>query len=178
MRINTSIVLSCLILVVLPQRMSYADDSSLENDREVKQFVQNFYDWYVPLSRGTYEQTFIQAVVKRRTQFTLELAEALTVDDAAQAKDKNEIIGLDFEPFTSSQDPCEKYVAGSVRKKVNWYRVDIFSICDGKRSEKPELVAEVARVNDRLVFANFRYENGADLIGILHSLANERKIKK
>ena len=165
-----------LVLAAFPTVVCCAGESIRDEKREVRQFVQSFYDWYVPESTRTHN--FGKLIKNHRASFTPQLAKALIEDNVAQSEGRGELVGLDFEPFTSSQDPCEKYLAGSVRNKANRYRVDIFSICDGKSSDKPELVAEVTSVNDRLVFANFRYENGADLIGILHSLANERNIKK
>jgi hypothetical protein len=101
---------------------------------------------------------------------------------AAAAKNSDEIVGLDFDPFLNTQDPCNRYEVGKAIAKGNSYWVEVYGICSGKRSAKPDVWPEVVRVNGHWRFANFHYEHqageypdSADLLGILKTLRQDRQ---
>jgi hypothetical protein len=80
--------------------------------KSLQRFVQDFYDWYVPKAFGDHTGPAWDFALKYRKQaFSSELFRALQEDSDAQAK-ATDLVGLDFDPFLNSQDPCEQYEAG------------------------------------------------------------------
>jgi hypothetical protein len=146
-------------------------------------FVGQFYAWYVPRTLSDKSIPAYEFTLKnKKNLFTPVLLKALKDDFEASAKVRDEIVGLDFDPFLNTQDPCERYEVGKTVQKGNSYRVEVYGICSGKRSEKPDVWPEVLRVNGHWLFANFYYEHQAkeypasdDLLGILNLLREARE---
>ena len=139
-----------------------------------QQFVQRFYDWYV--QHGTVMDS---AVAHQPSVLSPTLLAALRADEEAQAKNTEEVTGLDFDPFVNSQDPCERYVAGTPVPSGQHFRVDVFGVCDGKKSKTPDLVAEIEPKGDAWVFVNFYYpESKTDLRTVLKRLLTSRQEKR
>jgi hypothetical protein len=140
-------------------------------------FVQEFYSWYLPEALKTQEEPVWNVALKyKRSAFSPALFRGLKDDSEAQAKASGEIVGLDFDPFLNTQDACDRYEVGTVTPQEAGYRVDIYAVCSGKRSSKPDVVAELERLDGSLVFVNFRYPAvGRDLLGILRTLREGRQ---
>jgi hypothetical protein len=134
--------------------------------------VRQFYSWYLPLAlKNTQEPAQNLALRERPAVFSKEVFEALKEDSDAQAKADGEIVGLDFDPFLASQDPCEHYVLGRATEDGGRYKIPIFAVCSGKQSEIPDVVAQVERREGSWVFSNFYYPKvGSDLLSILKRL--------
>lgn len=143
----------------------------------VKDFAQGFYSWYVPEALKTEETPAWSVALKyKRSAFSPALFRALKEDSDAQAKASGEIVGLDFDPFLNTQDPCDRYEVGAVTSQKAGYRVDIYGVCSGKRNEKPDVVAELARRDGSWAFTNFLYPAiHRDLLSTLRSLQEERQ---
>lgn len=170
-------IVACALLVVSlcsPKANGTNDGKAAET---VKDFVQEFYNWYVPIALSDNAVPASDVALKqRRTAFSLMLFRALKADSEAQAKAKGYVVGIDFDPFLASQDPCEHYEVGRVSQKGNGYWVDIYGVCSGKRNEKPDVIAEVARHDDSWAFTNFLYPTiHRDLLGTLRTLRAERQ---
>ncbi len=164
----------CLLIAQasIPQRVQ-------ESCRE---FVQEFYDWYVPKTQFAELQkhpgpVLDRALKERRSEFSRELAHKIEVCKA-QAEREREVF-LDFDPILNSQDPGERYVAGNVSPKAGTYKVEIFGVFAGKRSTRPDVVAEVALKKGKWVFVNFHYPGAGpgseNLLGILSYHRDNRK---
>lgn len=72
----------------------------------VKDFVQQFYAWYVPVALQAadhFQQGWTVAVKERGSAFSRDLKLALTEDQEAQAKVSGYIVGLDFDLFLAAQ---------------------------------------------------------------------------
>jgi hypothetical protein len=140
-------------------------------------FVQAFYDWYVPRGLANQEGPAWAFVMRERaTLLTPELAQALSEDVRAQAVADGELVGLDFDPFLASQDPCERYVAGQVTGGGRVSRIEVYSVCSGRRSERPDVIAEVVQRDGAWVFANFHYpREQTDLVTVLRQLRDSRQ---
>jgi hypothetical protein len=146
-------------------------------------FVGQFYAWYVPRTlSGNSIPAYEFTLKNKKAVFTPSLFEALKDDFDASAKVRDEIVGLDFDPFLNTQDPCDRYEIGKAVQKGDSYRVEVYGICSGKRSEKPDVWPEVVRANGHWLFANFHYEHQAkenpasdDLLGILKLLREARE---
>ena len=162
-------MIGCLTLLALPCSL-FAQTGA------PRDFVQGFYNWYVPLAlKDTAEPAFNLALKSRSAAFNPELLNALREDSAAQAKVTGDIVGLDFDPFLYSQDPDASFEFGAATQKGAGNRVDIFAMRSGKKSAKPAVTAEVVQKDGRWVFVNFHYPDGTDLLSILKTLRDERK---
>jgi hypothetical protein len=110
-------LLSCAIVLVgctiscatLKQRSNSDSDA-------VRQFTERFYAWYVPAAARA-ERNMLLDAKEMRSAISPEHLRALREDFEAQAQDiTGNIVGLDFDPFLASQDPCARY---EVRKRFN-----------------------------------------------------------
>ena len=149
---------------------------SSSKDAGAAKFVQDFYDWYVPIALAQKDGPASNAVLKRNPPVLApELLKELEQDSEAQAKSQ-EIVGLDFDPFLNSQDPCERYVVGDVKEASGKFLVNVHSVCSGKKSEEPAVVAETSQENGSWLFVNFRPGKGEgdDLHTILKQLERDR----
>jgi hypothetical protein len=136
-------------------------------------FVQGFYDFYLPRMSGGGGW---QAVRKERgATFAPELVSALDADAAAAAASPDEIVGLDFDPFLATQDPCERYEVGPESPAGPNHRVEVFAVCGGTRELTPSVVAEIAQRGDAWVFVNFHYpREQTDQLRVLGELSAGR----
>lgn len=174
----------CCVMVCLALPTVFRGQTTTSGEREsLHAFVQGFYDWYVPkaLSDSSVPPSEI-ALKERSSVFGPQLAAALREDYAAQAKAPGEIVGLDFDPFLNTQDPCERYEVGTGTQKGDTYLVDVYAICSGKKSSVADVVAELLPKGNRWEFINFRYPNqakqypnSADLLSILKMQREERR---
>jgi hypothetical protein len=139
------------------------------------EFVQRFYDWYVPLAhQDTKSPPWILALNKRGAEFDSGLSRALREDWAAQRRVHDDIVGLDFDPILMSQDPLDKYTVGNVSEEGGAYLVSVYGVQDGHRADKPSVVAELKPSKGAFIFTNFRYGADGDLLGTLKILREQR----
>lgn len=144
----------------------------------VRRFVQSFYDWYVPIAlrRGTVGPAWDQVLERRPSVLAPELARTLRLDSEAEASAPGEIVGLEFDPFLGSQDPCERYEVARVRRSAGGYSVTIHAVCTKNETYVPEVVAEVARGSRGWRFTNFVYpQQHSDLMSLLSRLRQQRE---
>jgi hypothetical protein len=152
-------------------------------EQSCRQFVQDFYDWYFGrLNLETKLQTLgptTYEVLRLKPQLlSLELRRMLKEDTDAQAKNHDEIVGLDFDPFINAQDSEGAYWVESVTIKDGLCRASVWGTDSGKKREivDPELRFE----NQKWIFVNFYYPGSANpsdenLIDLLTKLRNDRK---
>lgn len=165
-----------MLLLMVPGSLRSQSASRMDSPEEVHRFVQSFYTWYVPrLVKGKTSPTSVLAPKSKGALFSPELAKALREDFNASSKSPDEIVGLDFDPFLNSQDPAERYEVGSVSQKDSTYWANVHGVSAGKKAENPDVVAEVAPKGDHLIFVNFHYPEGQNLLGILKTLRAERQ---
>lgn len=146
--------------------------STAEHVDSVSQFVQKFYDWYAPLAnRGGDLPPWASVLQQKESALSPRLAAALRADYEAQSKAEGEIVGLDFDPFLGSQDPCDYYRAGKVSPKGQSYSVEVRSTCAEGTGVGPAVVAELVPRNGSWVFDNFYYPSAqSDLLSVLRQL--------
>lgn len=133
-------------------------------------FVQDFYTRYA--AHHFNDDSIITSKV-----LTPVLSRALQEDLAASKKSPDEIVGLDFDPYVNSQDPCDRYEVGNVTMHgTDHASVEVFAVCEGKRSPKPDVIADVVFANGRWQFENFEYPEAHDnLLSVLKKLKQDRK---
>ncbi len=171
-----SSVLIYTLFLVLECSLQAQMKNSEEAQSALHSFVQEFYDWYVPKARADNPGPAWDIALKSRgSVFAPVLARALKGDSEAQAKAQGEIVGLDFDPFLSAQDPCGHYEAGRGVHKGKSYWVNVYGVCSGKRHEKADVVAELIQQDDHWAFVNFHYPTDRDLLAVLKSLREGRE---
>jgi len=165
---------AALILLALSFLSAPAAWADQQTQRRASDFVQRFYDWYVPIAHKSNDAQTMAMVMRKRAAFDPPLLRALKEDAEAQSRVPDDIVGLDFDPFLNAQDPDDKYVAGEVSETAGLYLVNVYGVRKGKREAKPSVVAELKPAKDSFVFTNFRYGTDGDLVGILKGLAEDR----
>lgn len=140
-------------------------------------FVTRFYSWYEPLAlRDNGEPAWRIALKAKRGYFDQLLARRLQEDSAAQDQCED-LVGLDFDPFLYSQNPAEHYEVGEVRRRGKIYKVEVYRVQAGQRSNKPDVIAGLERKHGRWVFVNFYSPDGGDLRTVLRALRALRDVK-
>lgn len=172
-----------LLLAAFPCVLQAQPKSTHEITKPVRVFVQTFYDWYVPISlRNNSVPASDFALKYKSSDFSPELLRALQEDSNARAKVTGEVVGLDFDPFLNGQDPCQRYDVGEIAHRGASYWVDVYGICSGRKSQKPDVTAELVYKNGHWLFVNFHYNGiakqypqSADLVSILKLLRKDRE---
>jgi hypothetical protein len=172
---KTRIAAYASLFLLLAAPFSSAQTSNpLNRVKSCRDFVQGFYDWYVKEGQSTFEL----ALKNRSSALSPELLHALREDYAAQAKDPEEIVGLDGDPFLNSQDPSERFVVGDAKLVGDKCLAVVRGVSSGKKREyvEPELV----RKNGRWVFVNFHYgtskfSSDENLVRELKALRDDRR---
>ena len=171
-------VVVCCCLLVAASFDVHAEQAKRapETLRPVQEFVQSFYDWYVPTALvDNPTPAWIRAIREKKTVFSPQLASALEEDFSAQNKSLGDIVGLDFDPFLYTQDPGERYVVGSIAESSHGYLVEIHQVKAGKKSEPADVVVELSGDAGHWCLVNFHYAQGKDLLTILKSLRRTRE---
>jgi hypothetical protein len=134
--------------------------------------VQRFYDSYARLVHEENPRApWDRAVKAYRTSFDPELRRWLAVDAAARARQPDDIVGLDFDPFLNSQDPARQYRVKRISRSKSGMRVYVHAVYAGKVSPAPSVVPELVLRRGRWTFLNFYYPIDGTDIGTLDLLS-------
>lgn len=146
--------------------------AAVADERSAHDFVQSFYQRY-----AAHHFNDDSILTTKPPLLVPALSRALKEDLEASKKSPDEIVGLDFDPYVNSQDPCPRYEVGKVTMRgAGRASVAIHSVCEGKRSPKPDVIADVVFSDGRWQFENFEYPGEhTDLRTVLKKLAQERK---
>ena len=140
---------------------------------EAHAFVRRFYGWYLPAA-GT-GAGLTQAITDSAALFAPELVRAIEADGDAQAKNPNEVVGLDGDPFLDAQDFCERYDVGTARREGADIVVDVYARCSGDTTSTPRIAEQVRRNGQDWTFVNFQYpQRNSDLMKDLDELRRQR----
>jgi hypothetical protein len=101
-----------LLSVVTGFSLRGQTQDSQDTQKSCRNFVQQFYDWYVK------RPELPPALKYRPSAFSPELLRRLKEDGEAQARVRDEIVGLDFDPILYSQDPGGHYVVSRIKLKA------------------------------------------------------------
>ena len=137
-------------------------------------FTQAFYDWY-----RTIDDADMVAVERRPDLFGTQLLSALRADREAQHLCPGYICGLDWDPFTASQDPCDPYRAGRVLRHGDTTIVAVTHFgCTGSTvGRRPDVLAKLRQFDGRWQFVDFQDawdSGGSSLLRQLDALAADR----
>ena len=149
-------------------------------DVSVKKFVQAFYDWYTPRAlKGDSEMLTLKV---KGNAFSPDLKRALMEDRKAQEKVKDEVVGLDFDPFLNSQDVANTYTAKKVEHKGQKWLASVYGHYKGQKEDPtPSVIAQVEKGKSGWRFTNFIYpdpKKPTNLLQVLSDLKKEREHTK
>ncbi len=135
-------------------------------------FTQAFYEWY-----RRHNDRLETAIAEQPALFGPELLAALRADIEAQAKSPGEIVGLDWDPFTASQDPCDPYRVDRITRRGDTIVVAVRGMCtDAAPRPGPAVFAELHHTASGWVFVNFREPGDTNsLLDHLALLRRERE---
>jgi hypothetical protein len=143
---------------------------------DAKRFVERFLATYNNQFDQDEERTADWDPVRAVASFlTPQLARALAEDRAAAEANTEEIVGLDFDPFSNSQDPCDTYRTGRAAQWGDSVIVEILGDCHGQIPLIPDAVYLLVRIGNDFAIADIAYPQGASLMRILQYLAEQRK---
>ena len=149
-----------------------------DEERSCRGFVQGFYYWYlkpVPEDKQhTFGQLDMDDVVRRRPGvLARELYADLKADRVAQAH-APDLVGLDFDAFTGSQDNSLKFEVKSVSVNDANCLATVWGVDQGAHRETVE--PESKYLNGKWAFVDFRYlDDGSDLMEQLKVLGRDRE---
>lgn len=183
--INRNLGLSVLIAsfctiysaISLPSVQAKETNSPSQPANAGSKFVEQFYSWYAAKP----EKTLETALDKKPQAFDPNLMSLLKADIKASSEVPDEIVGLDFDPITSTNaENADKYVVGKVIPKGKTQWVELYGIYAGKKSAKPVVTPEVEFKDNHWVFVNFHYgksefPENENLVSVLKVLAKDRK---
>ncbi len=178
--------ISLSVAVLLASCFGWQACSAADQKASCKQFVQDFYTWYLAKSKAPAKKGMpdpLEVALKTHAaHFSPELTKRLKEDFAAAAKSPGEIVGLDFDPILNAQDYGDKYEAEKVTIKGNSYLVDVVSTWNGKKEKHATVQPELVQIaGDKWQFVNFHYNvdnKKDDLLNVLKELHEERAPKK
>lgn len=164
-------------LLTLAVLLSCSGNKAVPDSDSARTFVQDFYDWYVPISLKDHTERASDIALKERSSaFDSDLARELKEDSDAQSRVPGDIVGLDSDPFLASQDPCERYQVIAVRESGQSYLVSVRGSGGCEKHEDADVVVEVVARDGTWLFSNFQYprSGGDDLRTVLKQLRDER----
>ncbi len=131
-------------------------------------FTQAFYDWYAE------HHTSLEDAVRLRPEvFAPGLLRALQADIAAARRNPGEVVGLDWDPFTGSQDPCLPMKVDLVTRRADTLLVMMRGQCTDQPSRSsPDAIPELLPSGRGWTFVDIRH--GADRGTLLQDLAQLR----
>jgi len=158
-----TIFLACLLAVVpsLPPAARHAGataslaQAAADSSALVRRFVQESYDWYVPLAHRTDAfPAYVHLLGRRPPLLTHRLATALRADSVARRDAAAKRALLDFDPFLNAQDPCDAYQAGAVRRARGAFLVTVRARCADPRWQQDPITVTVTVEEKALRIAN------------------------
>lgn len=171
-----STLLAVLFAVALPVGAQQSAPAQPAGSAEAKRFVEVFIErYYGQFKEDANRPENWDPVAIVRRALTRELAEALAADRAAAVANQEEIVGLDFDPFSNSQDPCETYKTGRVAQRADTLMVELLGECHGQIPLIPDAVYLLVRVNRELAIADIAYPQGGSLRNVLRQLDEMRR---
>jgi hypothetical protein len=143
-------VLCCAGTLSAQQRSHTEADSA-------RTLVQRFYNWYVPRAANPRGRDMImEAATHGPLRFDPELVRWLRIDSTARARAKDEIDGLDGDPYLNAQDPCYAYSAQSVAAAGRAFRVSVLGRGGCAVHKRADVVVEIGHRAGRWTILEFR----------------------
>jgi hypothetical protein len=167
------IMLNMVALPDLKAQVKAGDKTS------AKAFVQQFYDWYVPLyQKGQLRQRnqvspAQTALSQKKDYFDNRLFNALsTYYNTPAPKGAEDVLGIDIDPFLSSQDLDFHYTIAGIKQKGANYLANVRCITNKRIAHtaatgEASVIVEVGKIKGRWKLIDFRYDNGSDIFDLI-----------
>ena len=147
--------LAATALVAFTSLASAQAETRIERD-SVRRAVQAFYDWYTPRAakpRGV--DMVMRAATHGPLAFDPDLVKWLRIDSIARARTKDEVNGLDGDPYFNAQDPCARYTVQSVRSEGSRFLADVVGQGGCAAHKKADVIVVVGRAEGRWIVREF-----------------------
>lgn len=145
----------------------------------VRRFTQRFYSWYAnevaDMDRNRNIDPEGDVLTKKQKMLAPQLYRLLWDDWDAQQHTSGYIVGIDFDPFLSSQDPNRYYKVHRIEHRANSWYVAVSGVPSRDEDNVSQVIAVVERIPGGWRFTNFIYDLGADLIEILKETKEDRR---
>jgi len=134
-----------------------------KNYNSCQNFVQNFYDWYVP---ATLDESGILAsnvaIKEKEYKFDPILLGLLKEESKKHFKKNGDISGLDFDPFLATQDPYPKYnvLKATIKNDICFAEIEAMSLSGVWKGVS--VVVELKFNEGEWRFKNFHYGRTKD----------------
>jgi hypothetical protein len=166
-----------------PQKVAakQAVSSQALDSSAVRRFVQEFYDWYMPLARkGDRSPTYWSVLTASPRFLRPEIASALREDSAARFARPMQREYLNYDPFLDSQDPCDGYEITRLWRSGASYNVTVRQRCSPPGYQKQQPTVVVTREDGVWRISNVVYDRGGDLMSELchFAMADDRPNKR
>ena len=132
--------------------------------------LQSFYDAYLPAFEQGRSRAFLDDTT---TLISPALRQALIADYQASAADSSEVVGLDFDPFLNSQDPCNSYRVGADSSVGAQHLVPVRAVCPSDTTLAAIGVLERSATGWTLIDLKYPSDTST-LQGVLARLAKDR----
>jgi hypothetical protein len=136
--------------------------------------VQRFLDWYGPHAAQATDPAWARAVLPGGAPLTPDLIAALSADLEAKRAFKGEAVGLDFDPFLNTQDPCERYSANASRVASDTVFVPVTAQCGPTAQTHRIATMVLVQRGARWLIADVRYPTGRSLVAMLRDEASPK----
>lgn len=145
-----------------------------------RQFVQEFYSWYLANASKDQERDGGVALKHRSYLFSPAIVKALREDDEAQVKAGSDLVSLDGDPFVGGDGLSEGYIVEKVTVKDGRCFAEVHAVWDGKKDETPDVTPELVIKNGTWLFVNFYFPSPSDPKGwnLLNALKALREGEK
>ena len=156
-RVRSSLLVALVLCIA--HTLSAQSPSRATKD-SIGRAVQGFYDWYLPrFANPRGRDVMMLAATKGPIPFDTVLVHWLRVDSTARARAKDEIDGLDGDPYLNAQDPCDAYSVRAVRARGSDLLVDVLGHggCEAHRQADATVVLGVRA--GRWTILEFLYPN-------------------
>jgi hypothetical protein len=150
-RLTITAVLCCAAGALQAQQRPRTEADS------ARTLVQRFYTWYVPRAANPRGRDMIMnAATHGPVPFDRELVRWLRIDSTARARARDEIDGLDGDPYLNAQDPCDAYVAQTTAAAGRAFMVNVLGRGGCPAHETPDVIVEIGRRRGRWTILEFR----------------------
>lgn len=152
--------------------LSVACESPARSERDAPdELARAFYRWHTtPADRGGSGFAVDRTIGRFRTAFTPELRSALDEDLVASRASPGNVVGLDGDPFTDSQDPCERYLPQAAVVTGDSATVTIMEVCEPGAPGRSSVRVILVRRDDSWHLADFVARDGRTLTDQLRQL--------
>lgn len=161
--------------VRLEESAGRAGEKNADGVAGCRHFTESFLSWYVPLALSDGREPASMIALRHKPEvFSEEIRKSLEEDRKAQEQ-STDIVGIDYDPFLSAQDPAEKYEVGKVTVEDGKCLADIKATGDAKRDW--DVRAEAKQTGGVWRFTNYHYNTDVmpkDLLSILRDHRSAR----